>query len=388
MQLIEVNDAATAREFILFPVRLYRHDPNYIRPLDNDIEAVFDPKKNKLLRKGACIRWLLKDNQNQTIGRVAAFVNEQTAQKNEQPTGGMGFFECINNQQAANILFDACKTWLQARGMEAMDGPINFGDRDRWWGLLVEEFSAPSYATNYNFPYYRQLFENYGFQVYFNQYTYHRAVKGDVAAKFTERAEAILANPDYSFRHMEKKKMHQYTEDFRVVYNQAWAKHQGVKEMSVAQAQVIMNKLKPIMDEKIMWFAYYKNEPVGFFISIPELNQLFKHVNGKLDLIGKLKFLYYKWRGAVTRAVGIVFGIAPDHQRKGVEAAMVLASARGYFHKGDIPYKDYIMNWIGDFNPKMIRVVEQIGAKLYKTHITYRKLFDETKEFKRANIIQ
>ena len=387
MHLIEVTNAATAQEFIQFQVDLYRQDPNYIRPLDKDIEDVFDPKKNKLLRKGVCKRWILKNDHGKTIGRVAAFVNEQTAKKYDQPTGGMGFFDCINNQDAANMLFDACKTWLQEQGMEAMDGPINFGDRDRWWGLLVEEFSPASYATNYNYPYYRQLFENYGFQVYFNQYTYIRQVVGGVPAKYEARADAILKDPDYSFRHMVKSNMEKYAEDFRVVYNKAWAKHQGIKEMSQAQAQVIMKKLKPIMDEKIIWFAYYKEEPVGFFVCIPELNQLFKHVNGKLDLIGKLKLLYYKWRGEVTRATGIVFGIAPDHQRKGVEAAMILAAARGYFHKGSIAYKEMIMNWIGDFNPKMMRVCEQIGARIFKTHVTYRKLFDETKEFKRAPII-
>src|SRR5687767_8447623 len=200
MHLIEVDNAATAQEFIQFQVDLYRQDPNYIRPLDKDIEDVFDPKKNKLLRKGVCKRWILKNDQEKTIGRVAAFVNEQTAKKYDQPTGGMGFFDCINNQEAANRLFDACKTWLHEQGMEAMDGPINFGDRDRWWGLLVEEFSPASYATNYNYPYYRQLFENYGFQVYFNQYTYIRQVVGGVPAKYEARADAILNDPDYNFR--------------------------------------------------------------------------------------------------------------------------------------------------------------------------------------------
>ncbi|MDB5263394.1 MAG: hypothetical protein JWQ14_2677 [Adhaeribacter sp.] len=387
MHLIEVTNTATAQEFIQFQVDLYRQDPNYIRPLDKDIEEVFDPKKNKLLRKGTCIRWLLKDDQDKTIGRVAAFIDEQTSKKYEQPTGGMGFFDCINDQAAANLLFQACQNWLQERGMEAMDGPINFGDRDRWWGLLVEEFSPASYATNYNFPYYRQLFENYGFQVYFNQYTYIRKVVGGVSPKYEERADAILSNPDYSFRHLDKKNLEKYAEDFRIVYNRAWTKHQGVKEMPPAQAQLIMKKLKPIMDEKIIWFAYYKEEPVGFFVCIPELNQLFRYVNGKLDLIGKLKLLYFRWRGAVTRTTGIVFGISPEHQRKGVEAAMILASARRYFHTGKATYDEMIMNWIGDFNPKMMRVCEQIGARIFKTHITYRKLFDETKEFKRAPII-
>lgn len=387
MQLIAVTSPELAQKFIQLPVILYRHDPNFIRPLDKDIEQVFDPKQNKFFRHGDCTRWLLVDNQQQTIGRVAAFIDKRTAAKFEQPTGGMGFFECINDQAAANLLFNQCQTWLEERGMAAMDGPINFGDRDKWWGLLVEEFSAASYGTNYNFPYYRQLFENYGFQLYFKQYTYYRKVLAPLSDKYIHKAKAIYHHPDYTFRHLQRAKLKQYAEDFRVVYNAAWGKHQGVKEMSSAQAIIIMQKMKPILDERIMWFAYYQNIPVGFFISIPELNQLFKYVNGKLDWLGKIKFLYHKWKGSCTRMCGIVFGIAPAHQRKGVEAALIYASSLQYQRFRKFAYDDIVMNWIGDFNPKMMRVAEQIEARIFKTHITYRKLFDETKEFKRAPII-
>ena len=387
MQLIPVTSPELAQKFVQVPVLLYKNDPNFIRPLDKDIEQVFDPKQNKFFRHGECERWLLIDDQQKTIGRVAAFIDKRTATKFEQPTGGMGFFECINNQAAANLLFDQCKNWLTGRGMEAMDGPINFGDRDKWWGLLVEEFSPASYGTNYNFPYYRDLFEHYGFQLYFKQYTYYRKVLAPLSDKYIHKAKAIYEHPDYSFRHLERKKLKQYAEDFRTVYNAAWGKHQGVKEMSPAQALLIMQKLKPVLDERIMWFAYYQNIPVGFFISIPELNQLFKFVNGKLDWIGKIKFMYHKWKGSCTRMCGIVFGIAPAHQRKGVEAALIYASSSQYQRFRNFHYDDIVMNWIGDFNPKMMRVAEQIEARIFKTHITYRKLFDETKEFKRAPII-
>ena len=387
MQLLEVNNADLAKEFLLFPVRLYKNDPNYIRPLDKDVEEVFDPQKNKLLRKGKCIRWLLQDNQDKTIGRVAAFINAQTAHTFDQPTGGMGFFECIDNQEVAFRLFDACKTWLQQNGMEAMDGPINLGDREKWWGLLVEEFSPASYGTNYNFPYYQQFFEAYGFQVFFKQFTYIRKIVEPLQERYAAKAQQVLDNSDYTFRHLEKKHMEKYAEDFRTVYNKAWVKHEGVKEMSVAQAQRTFLSMKQVVDERIVWFTYYKDEPVGFFIAIPELNQLFRYVNGKMDWLGKLKFVFHRWRGACTRATGIAFGITPEHQRKGVEAAMILSSGKAIYFTGKLPYQDFMMNWIGDFNPKMMNVCEQIGARIYKTHHTYRKLFDETKEFKRATRI-
>ena len=139
------------------------------------------------------------------------------------------------------------------------------------------------------------------------------------------------------------------------------------------------------MDEKIMWFGYHKDKPVGFYINIPELNQVFKHVNGKLDLIGKLKFLYHKIRKTNKKMLGLVFGISPEHQGKGVDGALIHATRVMVQDK----YKRYPlleMNWIGDFNPKMLKVVDQVGGEVVKTHHTYRYLFDRTKEFKRMPI--
>jgi hypothetical protein len=171
MQLVEVKDEKTARAFIEVNVRLNKSNPNYIRPLDNDVNDVFDKKKNKTFRFGEVIRWILLDDNEQLIGRIAAFTNKKYRNKGDEvPVGGVGFFDCINNQEAADMLFDVSRHWLLQRGMEGMDGPINFGERDRWWGLLVEGFDPPVYCLNFNPPYYRQLFENYGFLDFSTRY--------------------------------------------------------------------------------------------------------------------------------------------------------------------------------------------------------------------------
>ncbi|RRN76661.1 hypothetical protein EIM50_23560, partial [Pseudoxanthomonas sp. SGD-10] len=130
MYLQRVSDKNTAQEFLTFPLSIYKNDPNYIRPLDKDINFVFDKEKNKYFRHGECERWLLKGENDRTIGRIAAFINRKTAKTFDQPTGGLGFFECIDDKEAAFKLFDTAKDWLKERGMEAMDGPVNFGDRD------------------------------------------------------------------------------------------------------------------------------------------------------------------------------------------------------------------------------------------------------------------
>ncbi|MGK7397099.1 MAG: hypothetical protein ACNS62_21155 [Candidatus Cyclobacteriaceae bacterium M3_2C_046] len=388
MELVEVTNQKYRKAFLQLPVKLYKDSKYWIRPLDQDIEGVFDPQKNKYLKEGSSIRWILLDHQQQVIGRVAAFVNKKTAYTFDQPTGGIGFFECINDQAAANKLFEQSREWLQQQGMEAMDGPVNFGDRDRWWGLLVDGFNIePNYCTPYNFPYYQQLFENYGFQLYFRQYTYARMVHEDgLAPQIKQKAALIRADPDYTFRHIEKKRLELYAEDFRFIFNKAWRKHLGVKEMTREQAVSIMKKLKPVLDERIIWFGYYKKEPIAFYINLPELNQIFKFVHGKLNWWGKLIFLYHKYRNTCDKMFGVSFGVIPEFQGKGIEGAIVDAFSE-FAWSDKHPYKTYEMNWIGDFNPKMMHVCENVGGRIIKTHITYRKLFDETKAFERAPII-
>lgn len=388
MYIVEVLNEADKAEFLQLPIRLYKNTPAWIRPLDTDVEGVFDSHKNKTFQHGECVRWLLKNEQGETIGRVAAFVNQKTVSKgNDQPTGGIGFFECIESQDGAFMLFDQCKKWLQERGMEAMDGPINFGGREKWWGLLLEGFELePNYQCNYNFPYYQKFFEAYGFQVYFYQLTFGRPIAGPIDERLLEKSILVEKDPNYRFDYIRKSDWHKLPELIRTVYNRAWAKRGEIPELTEAQAKHLVKQMQPIMDERLLWFGYYKDEPVVFFLSLPEVNQIFKHVNGKLDLIGKLKFVWHKFMRTTTKAYGILFGIVPEHQGKGVDGA-IIESFRKFAHGGGIKYVDYELNWIGDFNPKMIRVVEQINAHVVKRHATMRKLFDETKPFKRMPIV-
>lgn len=388
MIIKEVTGSGEEIEFLMLPVRLYRDEPRWIRPLDKDIRSVFDPEKNKAFRHGECTRWILYNNAGEVIGRVAAFVNKKTVTKgNEQPTGGMGFFECINDRTAAFMLFEQCRMWLKTKGMEAMDGPINFGSRDRWWGLLIEGFEhEPNYQCNYNFAYYQSFFEEYGFQVYFYQLTFHRIIRGPLSPKLIAKADGIANDPDYSVRYLRKDELSRLPEYLHTVYNRAWANRSENPELTLTQAEHLVRQMKPVMDRKLLWFGFYKNDPVSFFLSLPEINQIFKYVNGNLNWFGKLKFVWHTVLRTNRKAFGILFGVVPEHQGKGLDGAMVIASKK-MLEEEHKRYDEYEMNWIGDFNPKMINVVHQIGAEVSKRHATYRKLFDESKPFKRAPIL-
>ncbi|PKQ67633.1 hypothetical protein [Raineya orbicola] len=386
MQIRKVQNSSDEEKFFALPQKLYANTKQWIRPLEKDVRGVFDKNLNPTFQHGECERFILQNESGDTLGRVAVFINEKTKLKNnDQPTGGMGFFECIENQQAAFMLFDACKQWLSERGCEAMDGSINFGGRDKFWGVLVEGFDRePNYQQNYNFPYYQQFFENYGFQVYFNQYTFFRKVYG-VSEKVHAKANRIFADSNYHFENIRVKQLKKFAQDFRQIYNNSFALTEGIPAMTEQEAEKMMKKMKPVIDERLITFGYYKNEPVAFGIFLPELNQIFRYVDGKLDWLGKLKFLYYRWKGVCTRVLGVGFAVVKAHHAKGLDAALSVCLERETA-KADFPYTDLELNWIGDFNPPMLKLMKNLEFSVCKKHITYRKLFDETRPFKRHPI--
>jgi hypothetical protein len=375
----EVQDEDQKKEFLEFPARLYQHDKNYIRPLDKDIENVFDPKKNKFFKNGECRRFLFKNKENTTVGKIAVFVNRLYLQ--DQPTGGIGFFDCINDQETANFIFDHCKKWLQERGMEAMDGPINFGERDKFWGLLIDQFIEPLYGMNYNFPYYKELFENYGFSVYFEQLCFSRSIFADVSRVFTVMHEKHRRNPAIMAKPMKKNNLEKFAADFTEIYNRAWASHGEGKQLEEAKVIKMFKTMKPIINEHISWFVYENGNPVAMWINIPDLNQWFKYLNGRLGIFEKIKFFFIKKFRKNEKMVGLVFGVVPEWQKKGIDGYMIWEGTQHIRKHTDFTVTE--LQWIGDFNPKMIKIAENLDADLTRKLATYRYLFDRNKIFER-----
>lgn len=393
MQLIEVNTPQLAKEFLKVNAELNKSNPNYIRPLDKDINEVFDTKKNKAFRFGEATRWILKDGSDKLAGRIAAFINKKYKNKGDDvPVGGIGFFDCINDQNAADMLFDVAKHWLMQRGMEAMDGPINFGERDRWWGLVVKGNDIPPmYCMNFNPLYYQQLFENYGFRNFFNQICFGMKASSRLMQKFYDRHAECAKDPNFSSAHIKKNQLDKFAMDFTVVYNKAWAGHGGMKQLEEKVVRKMFKSMKPVLDERINWFIYYKDEPIGIWINLPDLNQWFKYLNGKFDLLHKLKFLWLKLTRKNKKFTGLVFGIVPEFQGKGADSYVIVEGCKviqqlkidnGDYQIGKPIYEDYEMQWIGEFNPKMVNVAEAIAGNRSRILTTYRYLFDRTKEFK------
>ena len=381
-QVQPVRSTADAKDFLQVNVLLNAHDPAYIQPLDKDVNDVFDEKKNKSFRFGKAERWLIKNEHGKLCGRIAAFTNSKYKNKGDEvPVGGMGFFDCVNDTAAAKLLLDTAKDWLQQQGAQAMDGPINFGERDRWWGLLVKGFEPPLYCMNYNPPYYQQLLEDYGFQPFFHQLCFGMRPKEPLSEKVQERHAHFEKDPQFTVRNIDKKQLPKYAADFATVYNAAWAGHGGLKEMKPEQVLIMFKKMAPVMDTRITWMAYKGEQPIAIFLNLPDLNQWFKHLHGKFDLLHQLKFLWVKATKRCTKFTGLVFGIVPEWQGKGIDA-FIVGEAYKQVLKND--YDEYEMQWIGDFNPKMVNVALGLGdVQETRRLTTYRYLFNRNKEFKR-----
>ncbi len=383
MQLIEVQTPEQHKKFLEAPAVILGDDPNYIRVLDKDTNDIFTPDNRLLKRGGKYILWIVEDDNGNLVGRIAAFVNPKY--KNKIKAGGMGFFDSINDTKVSTLLLDAAKEWLMAEGMEAMDGPINFGERDRFWGVMVEGFLPPVYAMHYAKPYYKDLLEDYGFQMYYHQLCFGMPVTHILPEKFRNRYEELKNNTDYSFEHLKKSNLDKYAKDFCAVYNAAWASHGGGKTMSERQAILTFKSLKPVLDENIAFFLYFKGEPVGMWLNIPDINTIFKKFNGKLGIVEKIRFYLALKTGKASRAVGIIFGVVPEHQSLGLDALLIVSGDKVF--KSKTNYQYYEMQWVGDFNPKMVNMTKSLDGELTRKLTTYRYLFDRTAKFERHPII-
>jgi len=388
MKIVQVESAFTRKAFLKVPRLIYCDDPYWISHIDQEIEAVFDPRKNRTFCNGEAARWVLMDDGEEAIGRVAAFVDWNQAMRFDPPTGGMGFFECVDDREAAFKLLDTCREWLQERGLEAMDGPINFGENDRYWGLITENFSHPPYyRQNYNPPWYVGFFEEYGFRRYYEQLIFRRILTGSLSERHQQDAERFDRDPDYVARCFEKKHYRRNAADFREVYNRAWAGRDGLefRELSLERAVENVRSMLPVIDEDLIWYAYHQDRPVAFLVCLPEVNQILRHVDGDLGTVGKLKFLWYRWRNPCSSAFGVAFGIDPDYQGQGLVGMLFKAFADRIVERGK--YRELILAWVGDFNPRMLRIIDSLEAELLRKMVTWRMLFDRDAEFTRRPIL-
>ena len=386
MKLVQVTDKKTRKLFHKVPHGIYHDDPAWVCPLEGMIESVFDPRKNPSFKNGEAVRWVLVDEKSNPIGRIGAFYNLDKANVYEQPTGGCGFFECPDDQEAANMLFDASRQWLKEKGMEAMDGPVNFGENYMNWGLLVDGFMPQGFGMPYNPSYYLKLFENYGFKIYFKQFSYHLdTTLPELPDRFWKVAGWVARKPHFNFRHFSWNEKDRFIDDFARVYDNAWRYHEHFKPLDKQDLNSFLSSARFLIEEEFIWFAYHEDEPIAVFVMVPDFNQILAHLKGKITFFNLPKVMWLKRKKTMTRTRSLLIGIVPKFQRSGIEAAL-------FWHLRPVMYKkpwynEMELSWAGDFNPKIVALYESVGGKRMKTHYTMRYLFDRNKPFVRAPVI-
>ncbi len=388
MNLKEVNSRKTVSLFHLLPQQIYRDDPNFASPLKKMVEENFDPQKNSFFQHGKANRWVLTDATGKALGRIAAFVDFDKMHVFDQPTGNIGFFECVNDQKAAGILFDKARDWLKEQGAEAMDGPANLGENYMNHGLLAWGYIPQGFGMPYNPPYYVDLFRSYGFEVYYEQYTFHIDYTKPFPERFWKIAEWVSKKPQYSFRHFDWEHADRYIDDFCTVYDGAWRKHEHFKPLDREELRSFIRSSKMILDPEFIWFAYSENKPIALFVMVPDFNEALRYLkNGKLTPWNIAKLMRFIKKGKFTRTRILIMGVVEQYQRSGIESAIFFELDRNVMpHKRQ--YKELELSWAGDFNPKIIALYKSTGGVHVKTHYQMRYLFDRKKPFVRAQIIE
>lgn len=387
MEIIPVVDAKMIQVFHQLPVTIYKDDKNWVPPLHRMIEDIFDSLKNSGFIQGDARRWLVKDGEHY-LGRIAAFYDRSKIEKGEEQAGCIGFFECLNDVDAASLLFDIARNWLKSEGFTAMDGPVNFGENFFNWGLLIDGFQQQGFGMQYHKPYYKRLFSEYGFQTYYQQFSYHLDITNpDLPDRFWKIAEWVTKKKDFQYKTFSFKDQDRCINDFITIYQQAWDRHGNYKTIDPNDLKAMIQDARIIFEEEFIWYVYYKDEPIAFFMMIPDINQLLIHLkNGKLGIFNLLKLLYLKRKKVINRCRILVMGVIPKFQGAGIESGIFWHLRQVMLKKPE--FKEVELSWVGDFNPKMIALFHSVGSKYAKTHETLRYLFDRNRPFERLPIIK
>lgn len=363
------NDVDKMR-FIKFPWEIYKGDDKWVPPLIYDVRKNLDTVKNPFYKHAKIQLFLAMDGKT-IVGRIAAVVNDSHNIKYNDKVGFFGYFECINSKEVSVALFEAAGSWLKENGMDTIRGPINLSINDEV-GLLVDGYDkSPVLLMMYNPKYYEKLILDYGFIKAKEMYAY---IFGEDQIKVhpksiekLERVSAIVVKRDnIKIRKIVLKDLENELMKVMKVYNSAWIDNWGSVQMTEEEFKFVAGSLKPLVDADIVYFAEVNGVPVGFSLSMPDYNQIFKNINGRLFPFGFLKIL--TGRKKITGIRVMIMGIIPEYQRKGIEAVFINNTIKIGNSKG---YTFAEISWILEDNIPMVQTAINLGAELYKTYRVY-----------------
>ncbi|MGE9516142.1 MAG: GNAT family N-acetyltransferase [Solitalea-like symbiont of Tyrophagus putrescentiae] len=368
MQLIEVTNKREEKLFLDVVKLIYKDCPEYIRPLDISIENIFN-ENNIFYRNDHSKRWILLNNKGQVIGRIAAFINE--AINNGKKTLAFGFFECIDSQEAANILFNKVIDFASTINAEIIEGPVNYGPTHAFWGLLTEGFDkSPSFEVTYNPKYYINLFDSFGFKVKYHQFTkMHYLDSDNLPDRVNRIADRVRAKEGFSIKTFNINQFTQFAKYAVDIYNDAWKDNVNFIPATIETFLRVFKNIKQILDEKLILFAFYNGEPISLLVCIPDPNAIMKDFNGKLNFINKIRFILKK--NLISKVRVLALAHKSKYKNRGFEA--VLFQTLSNYLNSSKKYKELEISWVGSYNGVMLSILNSLNGINAKQHTVYIK---------------
>lgn len=366
VQIVSADEGRAFRDFLEFPYCLYRDDPNWVPPLRISQKELFNRRKHPF-HAHAEVACFLARSDGRVLGRIAAIHDRNHNDYHQESAGHFGFFECVNDQDAANALLGAARNWLAARGLgRVIRGPFN-PSINYECGLLVEGFdSPPRVMMAYNPRYYGSLLEGAGLRKAKDLYSYGGpvdAVLEGKVARIAERAEKVRG---LKIRPVRLKAFEEEVEALWGIYNAAWEKNWGYTPMTRDEFLFISREMKPFLDPGFALIGEVDSRVVGFALALPNVNQALKKANGRLLPFGLLKILYH--RRSIREVRVIALGVLRRYQTAGVAAGLYASLIR---HARERGYRACEMSWVLEDNILMNRSIEELGVQREKTYRIY-----------------
>jgi len=368
IDILEVESDSDLRRFIRLPFALYRDDPNWVPPLISERKAFFNRKTNPFFR-AAKILLLLARRKGQYVGRIATCVNFQHNEYHQETTGFFGFFDVINDYAVAEVLLKVAMIKIKAEGMTQMVGPANFSTNHEV-GMLTEGYDSPPVVMmTYNKPYYNDFVERFGLKKIKDLLAFKIVDTDSFDPRVVRIAERIRAKENVQIRTLQMKDFTGEVGRILQVYNLAWSRNWGFVPMTEDEFRHLARDMKQIIDPNMVFIAEVEGQPIGFCLSLPNINQALKYTNGRLFPTGLLKLLWHtKIKNKINSVRIITMGIIPEYQKRGIDTLFYVET----FKVG--PTRGYTwgeMSWILEDNYPMVRAAELMGAKAYKKYRVY-----------------
>ncbi len=352
-------------QFVRFPWTLYTDYPQWVPPLLMDRRKLMDRKKNPFY-KHAEAEFFLARRDGEIVGRIGAIVNHRHNKEHNDAIGFFGFYESINDRDVARQLFEAAREWLKKRKITAMRGPASPSVNDEY-GLLIEGFDQPPVVLMpYNPPYYSELFASVGLEKVKDLYAYRLRKETVFAGKFGRAAQMLQKRESLVFRSLNMEEFSKEIALIKDLYNRAWQYNWGAVPMTDEEFDALAKDLKPIVNPDLVVIVESKGEPIGFSLSLPDLNIAFKYNRRGYLLPG----LFHLWwhKKEITRARIIVLGVVPERLKTGAGGLLFYETGKRCIDRG---YPEGEASWVLEDNVMMNRGAELMNAERSKTYRIY-----------------